>query len=275
MSRHIALPLVALLLPGLAAAEDCKFSAERTATIDAGGSKRIVIAAGAGELSIAGDGGSSVRGKARACASTQELLDSLQLETRRDGDTVYLRTVMPEWQEGAFMVNRYAMLHLNVLVPKGAVLDVQDSSGELELRDVRSAVVVDSSGEQTIRNIAGDLTVTDSSGELTIEQVGGNLKLKDSSGGVNVTDVRGDVEVEVDSSGELKIRRVGGSVHVLNDSSGEIEITEVQRDVTIDVDSSGGIRVDQIGGNFTVGSDSSGGISVGRVLGTVRIPDKD
>lgn len=275
MFRTTPLTLAALLLPTLAAADDCKFTAERSATIDAAGSKRIVIAAGAGELDIAGDSGGSARAKGRACASSAELLDSIQIETRREGDTVRVRAVMPEWQEGAFTINRYATLDLSVLVPKGAVLSVDDSSGDLRLRDVQAAEVADSSGDLTVRNIAGDLSVTDSSGEISLQQVGGKLHLKDSSGDVEIDDVRGDIEVEVDSSGDLEIKRVAGGVHIESDSSGDIEISEVQRDVTIDVDSSGSIRVQQINGNFTVGSDSSGDITVDRVLGAVRIPSKD
>lgn len=257
-------------------ADDCKFSKDHSVNVDLAGAKRIVLGTGAGDLTVRGeDGRAAANASGRACASSQELLDEIQIETRREGDAVYIKTVMPSWDDETFAFRRYAYLDLAVLVPKTAVLSLEDSSGDLKLSNVQSASVADSSGDQNIRDIAGALEVSDSSGDIEIERVGGKLTLKDSSGDVDVDEVTGDVEVIVDSSGALDIERVAGSVHIRNDSSGEIDISDVQRDVTIDVDSSGSIRVERVGGNFTVRSDGSGGISHDRVMGKVQIPERD
>jgi DUF4097 and DUF4098 domain-containing protein YvlB len=259
-----------------AAAEGCKFTKDHAADVKLGGAKRIVVTAGAGELTVRGEDGRAAAGAAgRACASSQELLDQIRIESRVEGDAVHVRTILPDMADDMFGFSRYARMDLTVLVPKAAVLSIEDSSGDLQLSNVQAATVADSSGDQDIRDVAGDLDVTDSSGEIEIERVGGNLRLKDSSGDVDVNDVRGNVEVTVDSSGGLEIERVAGAVHILSDSSGDIGITEVQRDVTIDSDSSGSIQVERIGGNFTVGADGSGGITHNRVMGKVQIPDND
>ncbi|MGH8179309.1 MAG: DUF4097 family beta strand repeat-containing protein [Steroidobacter sp.] len=272
------IPLAALagtLIALSAAAQDCKFSKDEAANIELGSATRVVIAAGAGELKVRGEENrTALNASGRACASSQELLDQMRLETRRDGDALYLRTIMPDMTDG-LLGWRYAHLDLTVLIPKSTALSAEDSSGDLQVSSVQSATVTDSSGDQTIRDIAGDLDVTDSSGEIEIQRVGGTLRLKDSSGEIDVDEVRGDVEVSVDSSGDMKIERVAGSVHIANDSSGEIEITDVQRDVTIDADSSGGINVERIGGNFTVNTDGSGSINHDQVLGKVRVPEED
>ena len=274
--KHIAFVALGALAALSASAEDCKFSKDHAANVEAGPAKRVIVGAGAGELIVRGEEGrTAVNAAGRACASSQELLDEMRIESRRDGDTVYIRTVMPSWDAGVFLSTRYAHLDLTVLVPKDATMSIEDSSGDLRLSDVRTAIVTDSSGDQSIRNIAGDLEVTDSSGEIEIANIGGSLKIKDSSGDVDIAEVRGDVEVSVDSSGDLEIERVGGGVHIRNDSSGDIEITDVQRDVAIDSDSSGSISVERVGGNFTVSSDGSGGISHSKVTGVVRIPDED
>jgi Putative adhesin len=256
-----------------AQAEDCEHTAQRTANSAGPGIERVVVEAGAGDLAVRGGQGQNVSVDGRACASSAKLLDESRLEIRREGNTVYVRTVLPELHGSFFGLSPYAHMDVTVAVPKTATLKIQDSSGDLELTDVQAAAIQDSSGDQSLERIAGDLEVADSSGEVRIVSVGGGLRLNDSSGDVDVDDVKGDVVVEVDSSGDLDIRRVAGGVHVRNDSSGDIEIHDVKRDVTIDDDSSGGIRVQDVGGNFTVGSDGSGGIRYDRVTGSVRIPD--
>jgi DUF4097 and DUF4098 domain-containing protein YvlB len=274
MKRALVLALAGLA--SLPAVADCKFSRNDSKAVDAAGAKRIVVQAGPGDFTLRGeDARTAVNVTGRACASTQELLDGLGLETRREGDVVYIKATAPSWDEQLFAFNRYAHMDLTVLVPKDATLELEDSSGDLEVWNVRTATVTDSSGDQSIRDIAGDLRVSDSSGEIDIERVGGALKLNDSSGDVRIDEVRGDVEVVVDSSGDLEIERVAGSVHIAQDSSGDITISEVQRDVSVGSDSSGSISVDRIGGDFTVSADGSGSINHNRVNGKVSVPSDD
>jgi hypothetical protein len=278
MTSHITAAAVGAALLACAAlvpahAEDCHHTAHRTANQAGPDIQRVVVEAGAGDLVVRGGSGRDVTVDGKACASTANLLADIKVEIRRDGDTVYVRAVMPDISDGFFGLSRYAYLDLTVAVPKTATLKLEDSSGDMHVSDVQAANITDSSGDQTLERIAGDLEVADSSGEIKIVDVGGGLRLKDSSGDVDVDRVQGDVTVTIDSSGDLDIRRITGGVHVLSDSSGDIEIEDVKRDVIIDEDSSGGIRVHDVGGNFTVGSDGSGGIRYDRVTGSVRLPD--
>ena len=267
-----ALLACALTVP--AHADDCKHTAHRTANSAGPDIERVVIEAKAGDLVVRGAESRDVTVEGRACASTAELLEESKLEIRRDGNTVSVRTVLPDIHDSLFGWDRYAYMDVKVVVPKTATLKIDDSSGDMEVTDVQAATITDSSGDQHLENVAGNLDVSDSSGEIKIARVGGELRLRDSSGDVDVDSVQGDVVVEVDSSGDLDIRHVTGGVHVRNDSSGDIEIHDVKRDVLIDDDSSGGIRVQDVGGNFTVGSDGSGGIHFDRVTGEVHIPDQ-
>jgi hypothetical protein len=278
MTRHVpaaalgsALLACAALVP--AHARECEHTAHRTANQAGPDIQRVVVEAGPGDLVVRGGSSRDVTVDGNACASTDKLLADTRIEIRRDGDTVYVRTVIPEISDGLFGINRYAYIDLTVGVPKTATLKIEDSSGDLHVHDVQAATIDDSSGDQTIERLAGNLEVADSSGEIKIADVGGGLRLKDSSGDVDVDRVEGDVIVTVDSSGDLDIRRVTGGVHIRSDSSGAIEISDVKRDVTIDDDSSGSITVTDVGGNFTVGSDGSGGIRYERVTGSVRVPN--
>lgn len=272
MKVAVASALLACAFAVPAHADDCKHTAHRTANSAGPAIERVVVEAGAGHLVVRGGEGRDVKVDGKACASSTKLLDEIRLEIRRDGNTVYVRTVMPEMSVVLFGSHN-AHMDLTVAVPKTATAKIQDSSGDLEVTDVQAAAIQDSSGDQTLQRIAGDLEVQDSSGAIKIVGVGGGLRLKDSSGDVHVNEVGGDVVVDVDSSGDLDIRRVTGGVHVREDSSGNIEIHDVKRDVTIDDDSSGGILVQNVGGNFTVENDGSGGIRYERVTGTVRVPD--
>jgi len=255
------------------AADWCRFTADRAANVDAAGAKKLVIGAGAGDLKVRGESGQAgVRASGRACASSEKLLAEIRLESRREGDTVYLKTVLPDTDGVVFVFNRYATLDLTVSVPATVAIELEDSSGDTELKDVQSAIVADGSGDLDISNVAGNLEVTDSSGDIDIRKVGGNLSLKDSSGDMEIEDVQGSVLIPVDSSGDVRIARVTGGVHIVNDSSGSIVIDHVKQDVSIDSDSSGDISVDEIGGSFSVGNDGSGDIHHGKVAGRVSLP---
>jgi hypothetical protein len=275
MNNLLPILVAGLTLTSVAQADEwCKHRADRSASIDTTGASRIVIGTGAGDLKVRGESGrSKVEAKGEACASNEELLGKIQLETRRDGETVYLKTLMPEMKDGSWFGATYATMDLVIALPDSIPIELEDSSGDLELHKVKSAIVADSSGEMEIEDIQGDLEVTDSSGDIEIEQVTGNLKLSDSSGDITVEGVKGDVVIPIDSSGDIRIVQVG-SVHIRNDTSGEIFVRNVNRDVRVDVDSSGDINVEDVGGNFTVGADSSGSVHHSKVVGTVQVAER-
>jgi DUF4097 and DUF4098 domain-containing protein YvlB len=262
------------LVPAAAMAwgEDCKFSAERSGGIDTTGADKVVIRAGAGNLKVVGVNSARVDARGKACANKQALLDSIQISVRREGNVVLVETTLPQndddWSWGR---NEYAYLDIDIKLPSSIAVEAIDSSGEASFSDLKSLQVQDSSGELEISRIAGALIVGDSSGDVEIENAG-SVRLQDSSGDVQIDEVRGDVEVLVDSSGELRISRVDGSVDVDQDSSGGIRIEDVRGSVIVDSDSSGDIFAGRVGGDFTVGSDSSGSIEHESVRGKIRVP---
>lgn len=271
--KKLTVLVMGLGLASIAAASDCKHSAGRSANIDTSGITRIVMGTGAGDLKVRGEPGrSKLEARGEACASSDQLLDQIQIETRREGSTVYLKTRMPDLK-GGFIGNQYAMLDLDIALPDSIPVDIEDSSGDLDLSRVRSAVIADSSGEIEIEDIAGDLEVSDSSGDVAIERVAGRLQVTDSSGDLHIENIQGDVLIPIDSSGDIRLVQVG-SVHIRNDTSGEIYIRGVNHDVRVDVDSSGDINVEEVGGNLTVGADSSGTVHHSKVIGTVQLAER-
>ena len=259
-----------------AAAEFCRFSADRSASVDAVGATRLIIDAGAGDLLVRGGNNlRSVEATARVCAFKEAALAQTQIVARREGTILYVTTVLPEasgivsWLETS--------LDVAVTLPASLSVELKDGSGDLSISRVRSAKIEDGDGNIKVGQIAGDVVVSDGAGDMDIDQIVGKVTIeRDDAGDIHIEDVRRDVNVLLDTSGTLQVERVGGSVHIGQDSSGDIVIREIKGNALVDSDSSGDIRAVLVGGNFVVEADSTGKISHDRVEGSVRMPpDRD
>jgi hypothetical protein len=263
------------LVPAVALAwgDDCKVRAERNAGIDVAGVEKVVLRTGAGDLKVRGSATATrIEAKGEACAAKQELLDASQVNVRREGKVVYVETALPQDKSGwTWGNNDYAYIDLDVALPSGLPVEAIDSSGDAELSGLKSLDMQDSSGDLDIEGIAGAVDVNDSSGDLEVERVG-SVRVRDSSGDIEISEVGKDVTVLVDSSGDMRISRVQGSVQVQQDSSGGIRIEDVKGSVKIDSDSSGDIYAGGVGGDFTVSEDSSGSIGHGTIAGKITVP---
>jgi hypothetical protein len=217
-------------------------TAPRNAAVNAAGARLVRVRARAGELRVDGvDGIDEARIKGTARASEREELADITLRAERRGDVVEIEVVIPE-QRGAQWGNHYRGLDLEIEVPRAVALDVDDGSGSAEFRHVGALDLQDSSGEIVIRDAAGAVRVEDSSGGIEIEGVRGDVTLRDSSGEIEVRDVTGRVTVEDDASGSIYASKVTGTVHVRDDSSGDIEVADVGGDFVVDHDGSGDVR---------------------------------
>lgn len=248
-------------------ADDCRYTADRDAAIDAAGATRLVIDAGAGSLDVRGvEDLDRVRAVGTACASREAFLDEIQLATDRRGDTLYLTAEYPRRTRGT------ASLDLEVEVPTALDLRVDDGSGSLTVHSVASLDLDDGSGGSEVTDVRGGLTIDDGSGEITVLGVGGDVVIEDGSGEIEVTGVGGTVRVD-DGSGEIELRDVDGDVVIEEDGSGGIDIDGVGGSVLVEEDGSGSIRVRDVAGDLTVRRDGSGSIVVEDVGGRVDIPD--
>ena len=90
MHRSVLLPL--LLVSGSAFAwGDCEFTARRDATLDLAGAKKLALMTGAGDLRIVADASATkVTATGKACASSQALLDRIQLATMTEGGVPWI-----------------------------------------------------------------------------------------------------------------------------------------------------------------------------------------
>jgi hypothetical protein len=268
------------LLPAVAAANDsCAVREARNLDLDAKGANLFKLETGAGDLTVEGVPGLDhieVRGK--ACASTPERMAAMSLEHSQQAGTISVATKIPEIEGGWNFFGRddYAYIDLEIRMPAQLLLDLKDSSGDIDIRRIAGGLrLVDSSGDIKLRDIGGDVTITDTSGDIEADGVDGNLTvLSDSSGDIELAHVKGDAVVHEDSSGDISFEHVAGSARVDKDSSGDIDFRDIGRDASVGSDSSGDVHANEVKGNFTVTAKPARGgeITYREIGGKVSLP---
>ena len=284
-------PLFTLLLalPLSAHAWDrCSESRELTRQLPAAGLQLLDLTARAGDLRIEGSAREDIRLSARLCSNEKEALARMDVTDARDGDTLRISVQIP-WDEDDFDP-RYAYIGLSLQVPQQLLIDLRDSSGDIDIRSAAVRHLQDSSGDIELEDGRSDLTLQDTSGEIRIKRHRGSVTITDSSGDMHGEDIQGEVRVLSDSSGDIDFRKISGAVTIDRDSSGDIELREVARvhigsdssgnidvrhargDVEVDEDSSGNIEVTKVAGNFRVGRKGQGSIRSDDVAGEISVP---
>ncbi len=222
--------LVALLGGG---ADHCDYSLARDLTLPVTAVSLVDIRAGSGDLHVEGmDGLDEIRVEGRVCASDEALLEDLTISAETDGGTAFIQTNYPDQRDRGWR-GWTASIDLVVLVPTGMAVEIDDSSGNMEVRGTGDLRIDDSSGSIYVEDILGSVEVDDSSGGLDIEGVDGDVRVSDGSGGIDVTDVTGDVIIDEDGSGSIEVRDVGQNFTVRRDGSGGIRHSGVRGTVDI------------------------------------------
>ena len=211
------------------------YTEDRTLELDADGVARLDIEAGAGGLVVTGaDDVDSILVTATINVPDQDEDDAreimekrLNLSLERADDAARLEGY---FDNSAWSWGDSPSVDLDVRVPRGLALVVDDSSGSLEIADVyadievddgsgsmrisgvASVVIDDGSGSITVTNASGNVDIEDGSGSITIERVGGGVTIDDGSGGIDVSDVELDLVIVDDGSGDLDVSGVRGEV---------------------------------------------------------------
>lgn len=227
-----------LAAPALADMSDYDYSEERELTLAAAGLNELVIDAGAGPLEVTGEPGADmiiVRATilvdgAKGDKAREFIEGWMDLSLDQNGNEAMLiagfRDSMGNGKNGA--------VALDITVPQGMALQIDDGSGSIQIRDTMA-----------------DVRVDDGSGSLAIRGAA-NVKVDDGSGSVEVSDATGDVRID-DGSGSVTVRRVTGNV-AIDDGSGSINVKDIQ-------------------GDFRVIDDGSGSINYSNVMGQVDVPE--
>jgi len=205
----------------------------RDLDLDASGISELSIVAGAGSMDVIGvEGADSITVKATIVVPDESEEDALQIIEKRmrlslekDGDRAELNS---EFKGGLMNFGSSGYIVLEVNVPQGMAVNIDDGSGSIDVID-----------------IVGDVTIDDGSGSIDVKNVA-NLKIDDGSGSIDVVTASGDVSI-VDGSGSISVKHVAGSVTV-DDGSGSIRVSDVEQDLTIVESGSGSVNFSDIRG---------------------------
>ncbi|GAA0716532.1 DUF4097 family beta strand repeat-containing protein [Dokdonella soli] len=261
------------LVPALAAANECKFTAQRDFDVDAAGLKTVAFALGSSDVVVEGAPDlAKVEVRARACASDQAWLADLTVDQQRSGDRVTITPHEGRDTNWSWFHSSYAYIELHVRVPAKLAIDIKSSSGDADVRNVAALAFDAGSGDLRVDRIAGTLTTHAGSGDVTGAGIGSLDVRGTGSGDITLRDVHGDVKVAHVGSGDLHFANVGGSVDIGSVGSGDVSVDHAERDVTVDSIGSGDLSVSNIGGNFTVRSRGSGDVNHRDVRGSVSVP---
>jgi hypothetical protein len=217
-------------------ADECK---DINVNLDSSDIRTLDLEVGAGYLSIIGtdDADTAIQIQGHACADSRRALDDMDIVYERRGDTWYVETQNGE--ESFTLFSIFDFVHSNgidvdIMVPAGLLLNIDDGSGDMDIRDVR-----------------GELNIDDGSGDIQISDITGPVRIDDGSGDIELRNIENRVEIE-DGSGDIDIVRVGGDVIIEDDGSGDIDVRDVRGDFIARDTGSGDVEYRDIGGRTDV-----------------------
>ena len=226
--------VISMFTASLVFAAGSDYEEVRDLSLDTRGIDTLSIDTGAGSLDVVGVSGSA---EITVIATIQvpeddadkarkRIENNMVLTLDKDSDTAVLKAY---FEQGMFGWGGSPAIQVEVHMPDGLHLDIDDGSGSIEVSGVH-----------------GDVSLDDGSGSITMSEVGGEVEIEDGSGSISVRGVGGSISIN-DGSGSIKVRGVAGSV-IVDDGSGSIDVSDVEEDLIIVDDGSGGLDFSNIGG---------------------------
>jgi DUF4097 and DUF4098 domain-containing protein YvlB len=225
--------VMAMFIATFAQADSSDYEEVRDLELDAEGISQLSIKAGAGSMDVTGvDGQKNISVKATIIVPDADeddakkvIVKEMSLSLQQKGSEARLNS----WFDQGFMgFGSNAYIVLDVKVPMGMAVNIDDGSGSIDVVDV-----------------GGDVTIDDGSGSIDVTNVA-NLKIDDGSGSIDISQAAGDVSI-VDGSGSISVKHVTGSV-TIDDSSGSIKVSDVEKDFIVVDDGSGSVSFSDVRG---------------------------
>ncbi|MFQ5742705.1 MAG: DUF4097 domain-containing protein [Acidobacteriota bacterium] len=130
---------------------------------------------------------------------------------------------------------------IQVKVPEGVAIRVDNGVGLIEAADIRSALSAASrSGDISANSCAGDFKLKTLSGDIVISDHQGDLQVDTGSGDIDVVSVRGSTSANT-GSGDVTINDMEGESLTADTGSGDISLAGVKSSILADT-GSGDVR---------------------------------
>ena len=143
-----------------------------------------------------------------------------------------------------------AKIEFQVTVPRRYDVDLTTGSGEISVDNIGGSVTVEAGfGDVQLTDVSGAAHAQTDSGEITVEGCESKVEAITGFGAIQLTDVSGAAHAQTDS-GEITVEGCESKVEAIT-GFGAIQLTDVSGAVNAQTDS-GEISVDNIGGSVTV-----------------------
>lgn len=234
-----SLLLMTMLTMSLANAAWREYTEVRELQLDAAGIDAFALDVGAGKLDIRGVSGSNrilVTATIRVDDDDDDARMAIEkymtLTLEGDGDTAIL---LARFGDGLLGMGPDASIDLEVQVPEGTAVRIDDSSGSIDVSGLNADVFIDDGSGSIDVSRAGAVEVHDGSGSIDINYANGDVRIDDGSGSISVTNVKGSVYID-DGSGSIKVNVVEQDLVIIGDGSGSLSYANVGGSVEGDIE---------------------------------------
>ncbi|PKQ65068.1 hypothetical protein BZG02_04355 [Labilibaculum filiforme] len=199
------------------------------------GVKRIVVEGRFCELTLFGENREDVQFKG-LIKGTSTRGNSYKINHRLEGNTLKV------WVESPRNIWGNIDASLRFLVPLKTEVIVKNSSGDVFCENLTSDYlkISASSGDVNVKNICSNMEVITSSGEISLSETRGNISLQSSSGNQEANKVIGNVKC-ISTSGDIEMVNVVGDISSRT-SSGDQDFDKIEGQVKT-ISSSGDVEI--------------------------------
>jgi hypothetical protein len=157
-------------------------------------------------------------------------------------------------------------IQVNVRLPAGTALEIDDFIGDGKVGDLRGPLEVDDivSGSLTIGHVTTAKLSVSGSGKIKVGDIDRSLVVEiDGSGSVTTGSTQGEVKLEINGSGDIDIARVNGPVATSVNGSGDINLRAGIADpLAASISGSGQVTLDGVARNQAINNNGSGTVKI-------------
>jgi len=264
-----------------------RFSGE--ARFDPGAASEIAIVNPGGYVKVQGGAGTEIevqftkRVHHVSESDASAIASGVELDFDASGTVARLTVVLPE---GKTPVE----CDLNVRLPKGASVAIENRRGPVSAFDIEGAVRIETAHDGIeAGNLTGGLKATTRHGEIRVANVSGTVELVNRGGAIVAEDVDGDLKAET-SHGRLVAEDVSGNAFLENQHApihasrigGDVRVTAQHAEVSVETAGAsvtiagrhGPIFVRGVSGALTIEATNST-IQARDIAGNVQIDNRD
>jgi len=229
-----------------------------------------------GNVTITRGGGNSVIIHATKRATTNELLNKLQVNLRQDGDRITVRTSGDTFSGFVFFGSRTAVDYEIQVPSRTDLAPLTNSNGRIEVNGIAGRLDLHSSnGLITARDVDGTVTAQTSNGRVIISGGRGMLACGTGNGTVEIQNVQADGLDLHSANGRISFlgSLTAGSKNRMETSNGTVTVT-LPPDAGVAVDLRAGNGSVHVTG-FTVTTAPNGARTRDAVRGVINRPAAD